>query len=106
MEQPLILEIIQDTFDSLQRVGLLENRVIADDNTVLLGAGSPLDSIGFVTFITELEDRVVSQGNAPDFALVLSEIHDFNADAKHLTTGTLAKYIGHATGQTEAAEND
>ena len=93
--------IIQDTFDSLHRVGLLDAPVQVNSGTVVLGAGSPLDSIGFVTFITELEDRLVQGTGNPDIALVLDDVHQFNADEKALTTGTVARYAVHLAGQSE-----
>jgi hypothetical protein len=85
-------QLVQEALDSLQRVGLLREAVVAQPETVLLGAGSPLDSIGFVTFITEMEDRMSREAQR-ELYLVLKDIHEFNADSPYLSAGTLARYI-------------
>lgn len=85
-------EIIQEALDSLQRIGLLAQPVAAQADTVLFGVGSPLDSIGFVTFITEMEDRL-SRETGREIYLIIKEIHEFNAETPYLTAGTLARYI-------------
>jgi hypothetical protein len=46
------LELMQDSFDSMMRSGLLENEVEVSPETVLLGVGSSLDSLGFITFLS------------------------------------------------------
>jgi hypothetical protein len=94
------LQLIQQSFDSLQRSGLLEQAIQVGDGTVLLGAGSPLDSIAFVTFITDLEDRL-NRETGQELYLVLGDIHNFNLGNPHLSAGTLAQY---ATGLTETAK--
>ena len=92
MTEVRAFQLVQEALDSLQRVGLLPEAVAAQADTVLLGAGSPLDSIGFVTFITEMEDRI-SREAQQELYLVLKDIHEFNADTPYLTAGTLARYI-------------
>ena len=89
-------EIIQEALDSLQRIGLLAAPVTAAADTVLLGVGSPLDSIGFVTFITEMEDRLSREAGREMF-LIIKDIHTFNADTPYLSAGTLARYIAKIT---------
>jgi hypothetical protein len=91
------LQIIQASCDSLQRAGLLEQEITVQDGTVLLGAGSPLDSIAFVTFVTELEDRLNRVEQRDDLFLVLNDIHEFSADASSLTAGILARYLTRLT---------
>jgi len=94
MTTEIAFQIIQDSFSSLYRSGMLEEDMAIEENTVILGAKSPLDSIGFVTFITDLEDRI-SSATDKEIYLVLTEIHEFNADHQYLTAGTLADYIVH-----------
>ncbi|MEK7084328.1 MAG: hypothetical protein AAB932_03785, partial [Patescibacteria group bacterium] len=57
-----------------------------------LGVGSPVDSIGFVTFVTELEERLIEETNK-DLYLVLNEINEFNIDKPHLTADVLKDYL-------------
>lgn len=90
------LKLIQDSLSSLYQSGLVEQDVIAHVDTVLLGTGTFLDSIAFVTFVTDLEDRL-NRNIGREIFLVLSDIHDYNADKPYLSAGTLAKYIVHLT---------
>jgi hypothetical protein len=85
-------KLIQEALNSLHRSGLLEEEISADENTVLLGSGSALDSIAFVTFVTDLEDRL-NQLTSEEVVLVLDEIHNFNAENPCLAISTLAEYI-------------
>ena len=86
------LKLMQDSFDSMQRSGMMEDVVTVTPDTVILGSGSSLDSLGFVTFISDLEERICAESGM-ELYLVLTEIHDFNADQAFLSTGTLAQYI-------------
>ena len=73
------IQVIQKSFDSLQRAGLVAKEVSVQDSTVLLGSGSPFDSIAFVTFITELEDRLNREENRDDLYRVLNDISTGNS---------------------------
>lgn len=84
--------LIQSSISSLRRSGLIDDDVVVADETVLLGTSSPLDSMAFVAFVTDLEDRLQRE-TGRDLSLVLSSIHDFNADAPALRADALAKYI-------------
>ena len=86
------MEIIQASLGSLARAGLIEQEIAVQNGTVLLGQGSPLDSIAFVTFVTELEDRV-SRDASQELYLVLGDIHEYNADNARLTADTMARYL-------------
>ena len=91
--------MMQEIFDSLIRSGLVaaQEQPAIRDETVLLGAGSLLDSIAFVTFVTELEDRLTAE-RGEDVFLVLKDIHDFEPAAATLSCGTLARYVVEQTG--------
>ena len=91
------LELIQKSCDSLHRVGLLEKEITIQESTVLLGSGSPLDSIAFVTFVTELEDRLNQAEDQDDLFLVLKDIHE-DVDDSSITAGVLARYLTRLTG--------
>jgi hypothetical protein len=88
------LQLIQTSCNSLQRAGLLEKEIRVQDATVLLGSGSPLDSIAFVTFVTELEDRLNrAEHQEEELFLVFKDIHEYNTDESSLTAGVLASYL-------------
>ena len=94
-----VFKLIQDSFDSLQSADLISETVTVDESTVLLGPDSLLDSIAFVTFIVELEDRLHQAGgqDMSVFSLAINEVHEFNPDKAVLTAGTLANYVVETT---------
>ena len=94
ISQEYALQLIQNSFSSLRRSGLLEQDVVVQADTVLLGTGSPLDSMAFVTFWMDLEDRLNRETDHESYlVLVLNEIHEFNTDNAYLTADTLARYM-------------
>lgn len=88
---------MQDTFSSMQRSGMMEEEIKVTPDTIILGTGSSLDSLGFVTFISDLEERVSSEAGK-DYYLILTEIHEANAEQAFLSAGVLAAYIEKITG--------
>jgi len=96
------IQLMQDSVNSLQRIGMLEQEVNLNGGTVLLGTGSPLDSIALVTFVTDLEDRLSRETNQEVF-LVFSDFHEFNADNPFLSVGTFARYIVNLTRQQDGS---
>jgi acyl carrier protein len=54
--------------------------------------GSELDSVAFVTLISDLEERL-SRETGTDLFLVLDELHEFNGEDPSLTVRTLAPYL-------------
>ena len=97
MTKKRALQLIHEAFESLRGADLIDQDVTLNSDTVLLGTGSPLDSIGFVTFLTDLEERVIQETNQ-DLYLVLDEISGFNADSPLLLVDTLTRYIVEMTG--------
>lgn len=84
-------ELIVASLGKLKESKMLASDVELNNETILLGVGSPLDSIGFVTFVTDLEERISSE-EKKDLYLVLNEITKFNINQPHLCLGALAKY--------------
>ena len=68
------------------------------DDTVLLGTGSALDSVAFVTFVADLEERLARETGL-ELYVVLDDIHEFNANAPSLSADALARYIVDRTGE-------
>lgn len=91
------IELIQETVQGLRRAGLLDNNLLVDDSTVLLGVGSELDSVAFVTLVSDLEERL-SRETGTELFLVLDDLHEFNSDNPSLTVRTLAPYLVELTG--------
>ena len=86
------LELMQESMTDLRRSGMINHDLTVGSETPLLGAESRLDSIGFVTFITDLEDRLTRE-TGTEVQIVLDDVHDFNADKPYLSGGTLARYV-------------
>ncbi len=96
--------VMEKSLNSLHRSGMLEQAVKVAEDTVLLGVNSPLDSVAFVSFITDLEERL-SQEAGDELFLVIDDIHEFKESASQvpfLTAGVLAHYIVRLTGETRA----
>ncbi|MEK7084512.1 MAG: hypothetical protein AAB932_04725, partial [Patescibacteria group bacterium] len=79
MKEERAFQLIAESFETLKKEGMLAADVVLREETILLGVGSPVDSIGFVTFVTELEERLIEETNK-DLYLVLNEINEFNID--------------------------
>lgn len=95
LSEQRILQLVQKSFDSLVESQLIETAVTVKPETVLLGSQSPLDSIAFVTFMAEFEERIQQETGSEDsvFALALDELHAFNPDDAVLTAATLSEYV-------------
>lgn len=91
------LKLMQDSFDSMHRSGMLEETVLVIPDLIILGTGSSLDSLGFVTFISDLEERISAETGMEHY-LILTDIHEANADQAFLSAGVLAAYVEKITG--------
>ena len=84
--------MISDCIESLVRSGTIEAQKKVTAHTVILGRDSNLDSLGFITLVTELEDRL-EKAVGREIYLVLDEIDEFNIDNPSLTVAVLSQYI-------------
>lgn len=96
MTKEQTVNLMQESFDSMQRSGMIDESITIAPDTVILGTGSMLDSLGFVTFISDLEERV-SAAAGKEYFLILSDIHDANSDQTYLSAEALASYIEQLT---------
>lgn len=85
------LKLAQETFDGLVKSETLETAVEATDETVLLGKNSVLDSIGFITFLTDYEDRL-QLAMDKEYYLDFNKIIENNTGKLSLSVGTLVQY--------------
>lgn len=97
------LQLMQSSLTNLRRSGMIDQEVKVESETPLLGTGSQLDSMGFVTFISDLED-LIARETGEEVYIVLDEVHEFNADTPYLAGGTLARYIQRLTSEPGAAD--
>lgn len=85
-------KIITNSIASLVRSGTISTSDDINAETVLLGRGSVLDSLGFITLVTDLEDRLEAVIGRETY-LVLDDINEFNINNPALTVAVLAQYI-------------
>jgi acyl carrier protein len=92
LDQKSAFEIMQESLDSLVRSGTIDHSIKLTPDGQLLGSDSSFDSIGFVTFVTDLEDRLQVKLKKECY-LVLNEISELNVNSPSLTFDALARYI-------------
>lgn len=84
----LIFESLRKIKDSDQEIEDFD----LNDDTVLLGMESPLDSLAFVTLITDLEERFEDE-IGKEFVIKLQEIHDLNEGKTALIVKDMARLL-------------
>jgi acyl carrier protein len=92
MNKEEIFALIQNTFDGLEEGGVIDKRISITGDTVLIGPDTVLDSIGFVTLFTDLEERL-SEITGEEIFLLIDEIHEFNPEDTFLTVSVLSDYL-------------
>ena len=88
----LALITMQESVNSLARAGTIDSAFDLTPATQLLGPDSLLDSIGFVTFVTDIEDRMQAHLDKECY-FVLNQINQFDVNSPILTVDSLAKYM-------------
>ncbi len=87
-----ILGLLRESVQSLRRSGIIEVEMEVEADTVLLGTGSSLDSMGFVTFVTDVEERL-NRATGKDLYIVLTELEELYPGAAQLTASMFADYL-------------
>tara|TARA_B100002003_G_C13888105_1_gene433230 strand:- start:309 stop:611 length:303 start_codon:yes stop_codon:yes gene_type:complete len=70
-------EITSTVIEDLVSQNFCDEVKSSDDSLILLGEGSFLDSIGFVTFLMGCEEKIEKKINK-HFPIRMNEIHDLN----------------------------
>jgi hypothetical protein len=92
MDRTQINNIIQDSVDSLFRSELISEKITINNETTLLGRGSVLDSVAFITLFSEIEDRL-STITESDVIIDYNQLHDYNTDKSSLNVSILCDFI-------------
>jgi|GEM_PF-898037 len=87
-----IKEIFQDSLDKLLSSGMIDSRIDVNDDLVLLGEESSLDSISFVTFFMDIEEGISKKTNS-ELYLSIDKIIEFNSNGAGMTVKLLIDYI-------------
>jgi acyl carrier protein len=87
-----VINLAQKCLDRLRKSEVLEADIFASPDTVLIGDGSQLDSVGFVTFISDLEEQINNFLNC-DIYIVIPDIQGIDSSDSTLTLGKLSEYL-------------
>jgi len=92
IDKDIVFSIMQKSFEGLYASGIIDQIVDLTNETAIFGSGSKLDSMAFVSFITDVEDAI-STIQKKEIFVVLSDIEDLYPDAPILTADMLAHYL-------------
>ncbi|GAC1658491.1 MAG: hypothetical protein NVS4B13_01560 [Candidatus Elarobacter sp.] len=92
LEKDAIISLLRESIESLRRSGIIEVDIDVQPETVLLGTGSSLDSMGFVTFVTDVEERL-NAATGKDLYIVLTELEEMYPGASELSASMFADYL-------------
>jgi hypothetical protein len=84
--------LVQEALDALQKSAILEAKIHVINDTALFGVGSSIDSMGFVTLITDVEERLNAL-TKKDLFIVLSDLEDLYPEAPVLSASMFAEYL-------------
>lgn len=87
-----IMKLLQVSIRSLRRSGIIEAEIDVSPETVLLGTGSSLDSMGFVTFVSDVEERL-NMETGKDLYIVLTELQERYPGADTLSAEMFAEFL-------------
>jgi len=90
--QQAVEKSIRTALDSLKSESMLPASFEFDDETILLGQDSALDSIAFVGFLTAVEDSLTEYCGRNVYVLV-DEIPDVNIDNPTLTVSSFRSHL-------------
>ena len=90
MERPAVLQLIFECIASLNTERAPSEQLALDEKTELLSESSTLDSLGFVSLVTDLEERIQVQ-TSKDVMLATAAMDTENNPFR--TVGKLADFI-------------
>jgi acyl carrier protein len=74
LDRGQIEEVVYRAIDQVNELLLDENAITKEDDTILIGEGSKLDSMGFVNFVVALEEELAQR-----IGLDLNLVDELNA---------------------------
>ncbi len=92
LERHAVLSVIENVLDNLSNANMLEGEINFTEDLALLGPNSPLDSLAFISFLTQLEEKL-SVESKEDIYIVLSEISGFDISKNRLQVRELSEHI-------------
>lgn len=92
MQYTEIVALIGDTLDRLHRSNVIKHKIAYSEDTVLIGENSELDSLAFVTFISDMEE-LISDKTGRDIFFDLDEVADFSSANPFISARDFANYV-------------
>ncbi len=93
-----IQELILESLASVKEAESVYRNLVLSDATIVLGSGSPFDSIAFTAFATSLEEKIEDE-TGEEYVLKVDEIFTGQDAEKGLSVRTLASRIAKLLGQ-------
>ena len=90
MNDDQALRIVYDAIDIVNQQLPAARRLAKSPDTVIVGAGGPLDSLGIINFVVTLEEKV---GDATGTSIQLLEEELLAEGSPFRTVGALTRYI-------------
>ncbi len=87
-----VMQLMQESLDGLKRSGMIETAMPINDDAVIFGQQSSLDSMGFVTFVTDVEERL-NRKTGKDLYIVLTDLEEKYPNAPQLSGAMFADYL-------------
>ena len=87
-----ISDLVAESIRSLRRSGIIEVDIEIEPSTVILGGDCSLDSMGFVTLITDVEERL-NRATGKDLYIVLTDLEVKFVGQNELTIAMLVEYL-------------
>jgi hypothetical protein len=87
-----LLNIFQESANRLCASGIADGPIVISSDIPIFGGGSKLDSMAFVSLISDIEDSVNRYANS-DIYIVLTDIEDLYPNSPSLSAGMLADYL-------------
>ncbi len=89
----IIVQTIMDAIDELNEQLPKEDKLIKSVDTTLFGSGGSLDSLGLVSLVTTVEQKIEEKFGVT--ATLLEDIADLENDNPFRTVSTLADYVAY-----------
>ena len=87
-----IKKIIFESLNAIIDSKMVPKSFEVNDDTVLIGMGGNLDSVSFVAFVTDVEEKIEEEIDQ-EFVIKLQEIHDLNEGKNALVVHDMSRLL-------------
>jgi acyl carrier protein len=104
IQSELVQRIVDQAIDRLNELLDPENVLVKSPDTILLGPGGKLDSMGFVNLVAALEEELKGVLGL-DLSLMDELYADEHRSERSLTVGSLVSLLGGLTAEKQRAKS-